>query len=187
VDTTVKVVSTQIHDKVWICNIVQYYTHLVFNYKFWWNLKHFKLYSCILCCSYHAFYVVHTMHSMLFIPCILCCSYHAFCVVHTMHFVLFMPCILCCSYYQYSVYYELMASTCFEHYLLSSGGAAQTTVGVLRALAATRVGVELVSRHLAANRYNMHAIYQSFVCLFVCLFSVQFMICMLIDSSTSSS
>jgi hypothetical protein len=66
--------------------------------------------------------------------------------------------------FMYSVYYELTASTCFEHYLLILRRQCTKnnwySVRMLCLLAATRIGVELV----AANRHNTHAKYQlSFV------------------------
>jgi hypothetical protein len=35
-------------------------------------------------------------------------------------------------HFLYSIYYELRASTCFEHYLLIFRGAVKTTIGILR-------------------------------------------------------
>jgi hypothetical protein len=60
----------------------------------------------------------------------------------------------------YSVYYELTASICFEHYLVIFRRRYTNKnwyiACVLCLLAPTRVGVEMV----AGNRYNTHAIYK---------------------------
>jgi hypothetical protein len=66
-----------------------------------------------------------------------------------------------CKHFLYSVYYELTASTCFEHYLLIFRRHYINnwyTAYVLCRMTATRVAVELPTL-VAACRHNMHTKY----------------------------
>jgi hypothetical protein len=55
-------------------------------------------------------------------------------------------------YFLYSVHYELTAATCFEHYLL-----------IFRRCCTNNWYIVCVLCLIAANRHNIHAIYQLFV------------------------
>jgi hypothetical protein len=64
----------------------------------------------------------------------------------------------------YSIYYELTASTCFEHYLLSIRRRCTNNnwyiAWVLCLLFSTRIGTHSTPTPVAASRHNKHAIHQ---------------------------
>jgi hypothetical protein len=92
--------------------------------------------------------------------------------IYWLHLMFCWPCIAVYQYsktnkmhFLYSVYYELMASTCFQHHLLIFRRCCTNNswyvACVLCLLAATRIEVELVTPILvAANIHNTHTTHQ---------------------------